>query len=236
MQFVAPDILAESRGLPVALSGTGVGLGLLLWALGWRLHRFWIVLATTVVAGVYGLASGTAPGVQPLVVALLLAVAAGVLALPLARVIAFAAAGLAGRLAVHALAPGWDEPLLCFLAGGLVGLFLFRSCTMALTSLLGTLLMVHAGLCLADQLGTLDGVAWAEAHVGLLNWGCAGLALTGWVVQFLEARWRAQKEQQRREQEAQKRAKEKEKEKERERLKASRKLSVWHHLGFRRAG
>src|SRR6266849_4882114 len=87
VQLVAPDILAEARGLPTALSGTGVAFGLLLWALGWRLHRFWIVLATTVIAGVYGLASGTAPGVQPLVVALLLAVAAGMLALPLARVV-----------------------------------------------------------------------------------------------------------------------------------------------------
>jgi hypothetical protein len=107
---------------------------------------------------------------------------------------------------------------------------------MALTSLLGTLLMAYAGLCLADQLGTLNGVAWAKAHAGLLNWGCAGTALAGWVVQFLEARWRARREQRRREHEAQKRAKEKEREKEKERAKAYRKLSLLQQLGLRRAG
>ena len=37
-------------------------LGLALWLTGWRLHRFWIVLATTLVAGITGLASGPAPG------------------------------------------------------------------------------------------------------------------------------------------------------------------------------
>jgi signal transduction histidine kinase len=234
VQFVAPDILAEARGLPVLVSGTALTLGLLLWAFGWRGHRFWIVLATTVVAGVFGLASGPAPGVQPLIVALLLAVAAGVLALPLARVVAFAAAGLATRMIVQAAVPAWDEPLLCFLAGGLVGLFLFRSSTMALTSLAGTLLMAHAGLCLADQLGTLDAVAWAETHAGLLNWSCAGTALAGWVAQFLLERWRAERERRKLEKEAQKRAKEKEREK--ERAKASKKSTLWQQLGIRQAG
>jgi len=65
-------------------------------------------------------------GVQPLLAGLLLAVAAGLLALALVRVIAFAAGGIAAVYGVRLLPPApWQEPLICFLGGGLLGLLLF---------------------------------------------------------------------------------------------------------------
>src|SRR5690242_15573319 len=134
MQLVAPDILMEARGLSVGVSATAFVLGLALWTLGWWRHRFWIVLVATLLAGVFGLAAGPSSGVQPMVAAVLLAVAAGALALPLSRLLTFAAGGLALWIAVHAALPAWDEPLLCFLAGGLLALVLFRHSTMLVSS------------------------------------------------------------------------------------------------------
>lgn len=190
MHLLAPDILAEARGLSVGLCAAGISVGLALWLLGWRAHRFWIVLFTTVGAGILGLLSGHAHGVQPLVAGLLLALAAGVLALAVVRIFAFLAGGLATWLAVQYLLPAWQEPLVSFLAGGLLGVLLFRVWTMALTGLAGTLLMAYSGLCLADRLGKLDAVALAEQSPVLLNWGCIGGALLGLVAQFVLERWR----------------------------------------------
>jgi hypothetical protein len=191
MQFFAPDILEQARGLSVGLTGAGLAIGLLLWLTGWIGHRFWIVLAATLVAGVFGLLSPAAGPVPPLVMGLLLAVAAGVLALALVRLVAFAAGGLAVWLAVRTLAPpAWDVPLVCLLGGGLVGLGLFRVWTMALTSFAGTLLMGYCGLSLADYLGKLDAVAMAQQRVLLLNTFCGGLTLVGLLIQFLLERRR----------------------------------------------
>jgi hypothetical protein len=188
MQFLAPDILAEARDLSTAVCVAGLVLGLLLWLWGWRGHRFWVVLSATVTAGVLGLYSGPDLGMQRLVAGLLLAVAAGALALALVRLIAFAAGGLVTWLVVRAVAPGWDDlqgQLICLLAGGLVGLLLFRVWMMALTSAIGTVLMGYAGLCLAQHLGQLDCVAWSEENAGLLNVGGAAVALLGLAVQLL---------------------------------------------------
>jgi hypothetical protein len=159
---------------------------LALWLFGWKWHRFWTVLAITVVAGVYGL-SDAAPAMraQPLVAGLLLALAAGMLALSLARMLAFGAGGFAALLAQEAWAPAWDQPLVCFLLGGILGLLLFRLWLMALTSLGGTLLMAYSGLCLAGPLLRLELVALSDRYAGPLNWVCGGVALTGVLVQFL---------------------------------------------------
>lgn len=197
MQLIAPDILADARGMAAAIYGLGLVLGLALWLFGWWGHRFWIVLFTTVIAGIYGLSSARASGMQPFAAGLLLALAAGMMALALCRIFAFAAGGFAAWLLVRSVMPGWDEPLLCFLAGGLIGLFLFRLWTMALTSLAGTLIMVYSGLCLFDQLGKLDALAWSERRGLLLNWICGGIALVGWVSQLLLDRWRLRRERER---------------------------------------
>jgi MFS family permease len=214
MHLLAPDILAEARGLPVTISGAGVVLGGALWLTGWRLHRFWIVLFMTLSAGVSGLLSGSAPGAQPLVSAVLLAIAAGALALDLSRVLAFGAGGLALWVAVHAVVPSWDQPLVCFVAGGLVALLVFRTCIMALSSLAGALLMVYSGFCLLDRLGKLDMVAWSGKQSAWMSWACIALALLGWLVQLLAERRRSQREEARLAQEKQIIAAAREKEKE----------------------
>jgi hypothetical protein len=185
MHLLSPGVLAEACGFSVAACATGLVLGLLLWLLGWRGHRFWIVLIATVSAGIWGLYSGPAFGAQPMAAGLLLAIAAGTLALALVRVVAFAAGGLAIWLVLRVVTPSWDDPLVCFLAGGLIGLVLFRLWTMALTSFAGTLLMGYSGLCLAHALGKLDAVAFSENNATLLNAACGGVALTGLALQFL---------------------------------------------------
>jgi MFS family permease len=190
MHLIAPDLLEAVRGMTTAAYVTGLVLGLALWLLGWLAHRFWVVLFATVVAGVIGLSSAKTAGVQPFVAGLMLALAAGMLALALCRLVAFGAGGLAAWLIVRSIVPGWDEPLILFLAGGLIGLFLFRAWMMVLTSLAGGLIMVYAGLGLLDLLGKIDAQAWAEQRGLLLNWICGGLALLGWVLQFVLDRWR----------------------------------------------
>jgi MFS family permease len=128
--------------------------------------------------------------VQPFVAGLLLAVAAGLMALALARLMAFIGGGLVVLALTRAFAPAWEEPLISFLAGGLMGLLMFRWWTMAASSVAGTLLMVYFGLCLADRLGKIDALDWANNRTLLLNWIGGGLALTGVVVQLLLERWK----------------------------------------------
>jgi hypothetical protein len=185
MTLVAPDILAEAKGLSVAVSAIGLGLGAALWLFGGWGQRFWLVLATTLGAGVYGLSVGEQYGVQPLVSGLLMAVAAGALALSLVHLFAFLAGGAVASLAVPALVTGWDEPFLFFFAGGFLGLFLLRYWMMALSSLAGTLLMTYCALWMFDGLGRIDCVEWASGRVVLLNWACTGVALLGFLLQVL---------------------------------------------------
>jgi hypothetical protein len=211
MQLLAPDIVAEARELSLPVLVAGLALGLFLWVLGGRLHRFWLVLGTTLVAGVMGLYSGATFGVQPLVAGLLLAIAAGALALSLIRVVAFAAGGVTGWVVLHAVAPSWNEPLVTFLAGGLLGLMLFRLWMMVLTSLGGTLLVGYSGLCLADQLGNLDAVTWCRERVSLLNIACGGVLLLGMLFQFLIDRRQIRLALEKADKEREKAAKEREK-------------------------
>lgn len=188
MQMIAPDIVADVRSLSAALQVMGLIVGLFLWLLGWRNHRFWVVLVITVSAGTYGLAQAAALHTAPLVAALLLAVAAGVLALSLIRLIAFAAGGLFSVIAMQAIAPHWDQPIVPFILGGLLGHFLFRLWMMALTSFCGTLLMTYAIFGLADRMHKLDAVAWTEKRTTLLNWVCGAAAVVGLVTQFIVER------------------------------------------------
>jgi hypothetical protein len=191
MHLVSPDILADGRGLSVAVCAVGLVLGLVLWLLGGRAHRFWLVLLTTLAAGVYGLSIGEVFGVQPLVAGLLMGVAAGTLALSLVRLMAFLAGGVAACLLAERLTPGWDEPFVFFFVGGFLGLALVRYWMMALSSLAGTLSMAYSGLWLLDTLGRLDAVTWAADRPRLLDWACGGVTLLGVLVQIaLERRWR----------------------------------------------
>jgi hypothetical protein len=185
MRLLLPDILAEARGLSLAITATVFILGFLIWVFGWRGHRFWIVLAMTVSAGIIGLSWGPDFGTRPLVAGILLALAAGAMALALVRLFVFAAGGLAGWLLLRMVFPVWEEPLVCLLAGGLAGILLFRVWTMALTSSIGTILMAYSGLALANSLGQVDAVCLAEEQGPMLNLACGGLALLGFLVQFV---------------------------------------------------
>jgi hypothetical protein len=188
MGVVDPEVLAEALPLPPWLLIVALLLGLLLWLLGGWGHRFWIVMLTTLLSGVVGLIYGPQFGMQPLVAGLLVALAAGALALALMRIGVFLAVGFAALGTVRVAAPSWDEPLACFLVGGLLGVVLFRFWIVVLTSAAGTLLMAHAGLCLVGRFGHLDVVAWSAQQAPLLNWAVGALLVLGVLVQFLVQR------------------------------------------------
>jgi len=190
MHLVTPEILEPATRLSLPLLVGALLLGLVLWALGWRTHRFWVVLVLTVVAGVYGLYEGAAFQAQPVLASLLLAAAAGILALHLVRVVAFGAGGCAGVLILCELSPSSGQTLVVFLVAGLIGLLLFRFWIMALTSFSGTLLMSYAGLALLQRSGSVEALAWCETNAGLLNWGCGLATVLGIAVQFLLGRRR----------------------------------------------
>lgn len=192
MQLFAPEIFMEGHGLSGGLCAVGLVLGIALWVTGWLGHRFWIVLATTVFAGIIGLATSSLHGMKPLVAGILLAVAAGLLALSLIRLVVFAATGAALATALHNLGPAnIDEPLGWFLFGGLIGLVLFRFWTMVLTSLSGSVLAGYSLLFLLDTAGSVNAVELAEHKVALLNASCLAFAAVGLVLQILIERRRA---------------------------------------------
>jgi hypothetical protein len=122
--------------------------------------------------------------------------------LALVRVVAFAAGGAAAWLLIRAVGPAsWHEPLICFLVGGLAALLLFRFWMMALASMTGSLCMVYFGLWLGDRLSKWDAVSLTTQHPELFNWGCAGIALAGFLLQFLVERRRARLAREREEEE-----------------------------------
>jgi hypothetical protein len=198
MSLVDPDLLAVARELPWGFPAAGLVLGLLLWFLGGRSHRFWLVLCTTLAGGVLGIRHGADYGLQPLVAGLLLAVALGALALALVRVLLFLAGGAAAAWLAHVTAPAWGQPLpvVCFFAGGLSGVLLYRLWVAALASLAGTLLLAYSILCLAGQLFAVDVVDWAGRQGLILTWVCVVVAVLGVMVQLLlERRTRLRREE-----------------------------------------
>lgn len=184
MQLIAPDVLAEARGLTAAMSGTLCALGFALWLFGWRWHRFWIVSGITLAAGLLGLSAGRAGGgTQIMAVGILLAVAAGMLALELAKVFAFVAGGCGAWLAVQWVSPQAQELWAVFLSGGLFGLLLYRVWTMLLTSLAGALLVAHAGLLLLEEAFYFDAVKWVAGNQAALNGVAVGMTVLGILLQ-----------------------------------------------------
>ena len=188
MQLIAPDILAEARGLTVAMSGTLCVLGVTLWLFGWRWHRFWIVSGITLAAGLLGLNAGRAAGgTQIMAIGILVAVAAGMLALELARVFAFVAGGCGAWLAIQWVFPQAQELWAVFLCGGLFGVLLYRLWTMLLTSLLGIVMAGHAGLLLLEPVAGFDAARWIEANQSAANGVVVGLTVLGIFLQAISA-------------------------------------------------
>jgi hypothetical protein len=189
MNLIAPDILADACSLSLGLMLLAVPIGAVLWLLGWWSHRFWVVLLSTVLAGIGGLQAGPNLHAPPVVGAVLLALTAGVLALYLVRLVAFTAGGLAGLLVVQAVYPSLEQPIIAFLVSGLVCLALFRPCMMALTSLIGAILLVGATLMLLTYYAIVDAPLWCEQSAALVNWLTAALAALGFVGQMLLDRY-----------------------------------------------
>src|SRR2546429_6807363 len=93
MQLIAPDILGQpcdACELSVAVTATAFAIGFLIWLLGWRGHRFWIVLAATIAAGIFWVYAGPVHQTQPLGAGGLVALGAGAPALGPGRVVGFA--------------------------------------------------------------------------------------------------------------------------------------------------
>jgi hypothetical protein len=188
MQLIAPDILAEARGLTGAMTGTICVLGFALWLFGWRWHRFWIVAGITLASGLIGLNAGrTSNGTQVMAVGILLAVSAGLLALELAKVLAFVAGGCGAWLAAQWVFPQAQELWAVFLCGGLFGILLYRLWTMLLTSLIGALFACHAGLLLAEHFFHFDAVSWSARNAAALNGVVVGAVVLGILLQAVSA-------------------------------------------------
>ena len=185
MTFIAPDIIAEAAHLSKGAAGFALLVGFLLWAFGWRWHRFWVVFAMTTAAGVVGLGAGQAAGGQVMAIGVLLAFAAGSMALELAKILAFTAGGVVAWLAVQAVIPDAREMWAVFLSGGLFGVVLYRLWTMLLTSFVGVLVSWHAAFTLAKALGSYDAVKWVSEHGAALNGGVIAATLLGVVMQVL---------------------------------------------------
>ena len=197
MYLIATDILTDLCKLSLGLILALLPVGLLLWLLGWWSHRFWIVLMTTVTAGVVGLLEATAWRAQPILVAVLLAIAAGVLALALVRVVTFVAGGLAGLYFLLFAFPDFQHHAMAFLVSGLVSLLLFRWFFMAATGLLGAALLTYGVLALMHYHEMTDAVVWSDDNATLLNVLTGGLALFGLVFQFFFDRWRIRRRRER---------------------------------------
>ncbi|MCZ2344457.1 MAG: hypothetical protein LC104_22075 [Bacteroidales bacterium] len=182
MRFIDPEILRAGQGLSLGGAGFLLAVGLLLWACGWRWHRFWVVFGITLAAGIIGLTAGRSAGSQVMVVGVLLAVTAGLLALELARILAFLTGGTAAWFAAQFLLPGAHELWAVFLSGGLLGIVLYRFWTILATSFLGSLMTVHAGLMLAvGWKKGFDAEAFATEQAAALN----GLVITAGVIGVL---------------------------------------------------
>jgi len=188
MPLIDKTILAEACGLSLGVLLSGIAIGLALWLLGWWGHRFWVVLAATVSAGIYGLINGEAYRTHPMAAGVLFGLAGGMLALALIRLMAFLAGGIMGLAVAQLLIPNLEQQIIPFLLCGLVGLLLFRPSMMVLTSLAGALLLSHAGLAMLNRQGTVNAVAWTDQGTHVANWLIVGMTVLGFAVQYIHDR------------------------------------------------
>lgn len=183
MHLLSPAVLADAKGLSIGAAAFFAFVGLLLWGFGWRWHRFWVVFAVTLTAGVVGIGAGRMAGTQVLVVGVLLSIAIGMLALEVAKITAFLSAGTAAWVAAQAVMPQAQELWAVFLCGGLIGVVLYRLWTMLATSLVGVLLFWHSVLILLDTGGVFVASEFAEKYAAVLNGAVALVTVIGVGVQ-----------------------------------------------------
>jgi len=183
MHLLSPAVLADAKGLSIGAAAFFAFVGLLLWGFGWRWHRFWVVFAVTLAAGIVGIGAGRMAGTQVLVVGVLLSIAIGMLALEVAKITAFLSAGTAAWVAAQAVMPQAQELWAVFLCGGLLGVVLYRLWTMLATSLAGALLFWHCVLILLDTAGVCVASEFAEQYAAVLNGALVLVTIVGVGVQ-----------------------------------------------------
>lgn len=183
MHLISPDVLTDAKGLSVGATGFFLFVGFLIWAFGWRWHKFWVVFGITVAAGLLGLGAGKASGTQVLAVGVLVAVAAGVMALEIAKMVAFVTGGTAAWLATQAVVPEAHELWAAFLSGGLLGVVLYRLWSMLATALVGAVVFGHALFLMLDTLGAVNAVELVTAQKAALNSAVLVGTVLGAVVQ-----------------------------------------------------
>jgi hypothetical protein len=194
LKLLTPDILELTRELSLPVLGVALLVGLFLWLFGGTTHRFWMALVVTLAAGLVGLYYGPDHELQPLVAGLLLALAAGALSLSLVRIALFVASGVAALALCRSLATGWNE-IVCFLAGGLIGVLLYRPWVTLLSAFTGSLLMGYATLSLLERTGKVPSTELAGTHGPLFNWAIAGWTGMGLLAQYLISRRRKRKQE-----------------------------------------
>jgi len=195
MQLVVPEILAEVARLSPAATGVGLLLGLAIWCTGWLRRTFWVALTVTAGFGLYGVHLGRATGSHPLVTALLLGVSAGLLSLELGRVVAFISGGLATAMFLAHFVPTFPEPLLAYLAGGLLAVLLFKLWFLAVMGFAGSMVMTYCGLALGMRSLRIDSLQLAAARPSALNATVLVLTALGMVVQSRLHTWVATRDQ-----------------------------------------
>jgi hypothetical protein len=183
MQIISGEMLTDMRELPLLASAVLTIIGLCLYLAGWMTYRFWVVLATTFGAGLFGLRMGPEYGLQPIVAGLMLAVAAGCLALALARVAIFGWYGLVCWYLVQWLAPQFAIPVVCIVAGGLFTVLFYRLCVMMLTSAAGMICLAYGGLDLAERVAGLSTIHWIADNAMAVQIGYFASILVGVVLQ-----------------------------------------------------
>jgi hypothetical protein len=184
MQFINPDVLQAGKGLSAGAAAFFIIVGCLLWLVGWRWHRFWIVFGLTMISGVIGLALGEAAGGQQvMVLGVLLAVSAGMLALELAKILSFMTGGIAAWVVAQMVFPQAQELWAIFLAGGLLGVVLYRLWTMLTTSFLGVLISWHGLLMMMDVVMPYDYASWVNKNTNALNGAVLVVMLLGVLIQ-----------------------------------------------------
>jgi hypothetical protein len=192
MHLISLEVLNDAKGLSIGATAFFLFVGLLLWAFGWRWHKFWLVFAITLSAGVLGISAGRSAGVQVLVVSVLVSIAAGMLALEIAKIMAFVSGGTAAWMSAQAVMPEAHELWAAFLCGGLIGVVLYRLWTMLTTAFVGVLLIGHTTLLLGETFGALKASEFAEKQVmGLNTWAAVasvvGVFVQSWTGRIVDA-------------------------------------------------
>lgn len=193
---IQTEVLAAARGMSSALLGTLATVGLALWLFGWRWHRLWITAAA-------GLASATVAwhwsetwtSTPRVVSAVVLALAAAGIAVELVRVAVFLVGAFLTFWLIQAAAGQFHDVWLLCPLGGLLALLLFRYGWMLFTSVVGTLVTVHALLLLAENVGGMDAQVWATKYAQPLTIALGVWVLLGFILQVWMDRLATQKPQ-----------------------------------------